>query len=284
MSKPNSLNKILITGSNGLIGTLLCKNLEGNYAVWGFDRSFSKTKRIQSKDLKEYSLPEDRRIQGNLGNLKEVVNAMRGKDCVIHLAANPSPVASWSEILKNNIEGTFNVFEAARLASIKRVIFASSNHAVGMYPEKIDPYKHIYHENLEKIKHPIEPLTTEAVRPANLYGVSKAFGESLGSYYYDKYELSVICLRIGWVMDPDDPTFSAAGLALWLSHRDCVQLFGKAIDASMGLEFFVLYGMSDNKLLIWDLDKTKKILKYKPRDGAGIKWVPDDSRPGIFDD
>ena len=104
MSKSNSLNKILITGSNGLIGTLLCKNLEENYPVWGFDRSFSKTKRIQSKKLKEYSLPEDRRIQGNLENLKDVVNAMQGKDCVIHLAANPSPVAPWSEILKNNIE------------------------------------------------------------------------------------------------------------------------------------------------------------------------------------
>ena len=278
MSKSNSLNKILITGSNGLIGTLLCKNLEENYSVWGFDRSFNKTKRIQSKELKEYSLPENRCIQGNLANLKDVVNAMQGKACVIHLAANPSPVAPWSEILKKNIEGTFNIFEASRLAKIKRVIFASSNHTVGMYPEKIDPYKHIYHENLEKIKHPIEPLTTEALRPGNLYGVSKAFGESLGSYYYDKYDLSVICLRIGWVMDPDDPTFSAAALALWLSHRDCVQLFKKAIAASKELEFSVFYGMSDNKLLIWDLNKTKKILKYKPMDGAGTNWVSDDSR------
>ena len=278
MSKSNSLNKILITGSNGLIGTLLCKNLEENYSVWGFDRSFNKTKRIQSKELKEYSLPENRCIQGNLANLKDVVNAMQGKDCVIHLAANPSPVAPWSEILKNNIEGTFNIFEAARLAKIKRVIFASSNHTVGMYPEKIDPYKHIYHENLEKINHPIEPLTTEALRPGNLYGVSKAFGESLGSYYYDKYDLSVICLRIGWVMAPDDPTFSAAALALWLSHRDCVQLFKKAIAASKELEFSVFYGMSDNKLLIWDLNKTKKILKYKPMDGVGTNWVSDDSR------
>ena len=111
------------------------------------------------------------------------------------------------------------MYEAARLSGVKRVVFASSNHAVGNYPLRQDPYKAIYDGRIGEVRRPFPPITHEMLRPDSYYGVSKAFGESLGSFFHDEYGISIICLRIGWVMTPDDPAFSPAALSLWLSHR-----------------------------------------------------------------
>ena len=168
--------------------------------------------------------------------------------------------------------GTRNVYEAARISGVKRIIFASSNHALGFYPLKDNPYKQIYDGDFEAIRQPIKPLTTDLIRPDGYYGVSKAFGESLGSYFHDEYGISVICMRIGWVMEPDDPTFAPSALSLWMSHKDTVRLIDSCIDAPEAVGFAIVYGMSDNTYGIWDMEDGRKIVGYEPNDDAGTTW------------
>ncbi len=102
-------------------------------------------------------------------------------------------------MLRNNIVGTYNVYEAARLAGVERVVFASSNHAVGMF--ELDGAPGIYEVDDERrVDH------TAEIRPDSLYGVSKAYGEALGRMYVERHGLRVFCLRIGAVRENDDPT------------------------------------------------------------------------------
>ena len=218
----------------------------------------------------------------DIANLNDILPAFKGIDAVVHLGADPSPQASWESVLSSNIVGTRNVYEAARLSGVKRIVFASSNHAVGNYPLRQDPYKAIYDGRLGEIRRPFPPLTTDLLRPDSYYGVSKAFGESLGSYFHDEYGISVICLRIGWVMTPDDPTFSPAALSLWLSHRDAAQLIQKSIDAPPSVGFAVVNGESDNALSIWDIETTRRVLGYEPQDSSGEDWTEIPGRPNFM--
>ena len=174
------------------------------------------------------------------------------------------------------------MYEAARLAGVKRIVFASSNHVVGNYPLRQYPYKAIYDGRLGDVHRPFPPLTTDLIRPDSYYGVSKSFGESLGSYFHEEYGVSVICLRIGWVITPDEPSFSPAALSLWLSHRDAAQLIQRSIDAPASVGFAIVNGESDNLLSIWDIETTKRILGYAPQDDAGEEWTDSPDAPAII--
>ena len=257
--------KILVTGMAGQIGQILCRGLSEKYEFVGID-----------KKPPASGLPEDFHVV-DIADVDAIRPRFDGIDTVIHLGADPSPRASWESVLDNNIVGTRNVFEAARDAGVGRVIFASSNHVVGYYPMKDDPYRAVYEGRLADVRHPIEPLTATHLRPDSYYGVSKAFGESLGSYFHDAFGLSVICMRIGWVMTPDDPSFSAAALSLWLSHTDAARFVEKCIDAPKHVGFAIVHGMSDNELRIWEKDETRRVIGFEPEDGAGETWT---DRPG----
>jgi|TARA_B100001964_G_C14249418_1_gene609118 nucleoside-diphosphate-sugar epimerase len=250
--------KVLVTGMSGQIGGIIRRNLGDKYELSGLDR---------------VAIDGVSSTIADISDLDAIKTVFEGIDTVVHLGADPSPRASWESILQNNIVGTRNVFEASRLAGVKRIVFASSNHAVGFYPMKQDPYKAVYEGRLEQLPRPLPRLTADLIRPDSYYGVSKTFGESLGSYFHDAYGISIICLRIGWVLTPDDPTFSPASLSLWLSHGDVAQLIEKSVDASMSVGFAVVNGESDNTLSIWDLESTKQILGYEPKDGAGDEWT-----------
>jgi uronate dehydrogenase len=131
---------------------------------------------------------------------------------VVHLAGIPyEPLDNaWAEILPANIVNTYNVFEAARRAGVKRVVFASSNHVVGFYRRE------------RTVGIDVPP------RPDSYYGVSKVFGEALGRLYADKYAMSVACLRIGsFRQTPED----RRQLTTWLSHDDGARLLRCCIDA-----------------------------------------------------
>ena len=194
-----TLKKVLVTGFAGKIGGIIRKNLAVNYELFGLDL-------LQVEGFET--------IVANLGDLNAIMPAFEGMDTVVHLAADPNHKGDWQSNLDNNIIGTRNVFEAARLSGVRRIIFASSNHALGFFPLKDNPYKQIYDGKFKDVRQPIKLLDPEVVRPDGYYGVSKAFGESLGSYFHDEYGLSVICIRIGWVMEPDDPTFAPSALSL----------------------------------------------------------------------
>ena len=261
------LRKVLVTGFAGKIGGIVRKNLTVNYELSGLDL---------------------RQVEGfkttvaNLKDLNAIIPAFEDIDTVVHLAADPNHKGDWQSNLENNIVGTRNVFEAARLSGVKRIIFASSNHALGFFPLKDNPYKQIYEGKFQDVRQPMKLLGTEVVRPDGYYGVSKAFGESRGSYLHDEYGLSVICIRIGWVMEPDDPTFAPSALSLWMSHRDTAQVIQKCIDAPEAVGFAVLYGMSDNTYGIWDLEAGKNIVGFNPVDDAGTEWFMSENRSSLM--
>ena len=173
---------------------------------------------------------------------------MQGMECVVHLAGQ-AVEADWEVVLPLNIEGCYNVFEAARRGGVRRVVFASSNHAVG------------FHRRERFLDDTVQP------RPDTRYGVSKVFGEALGRLYADKYGLSVACLRIGTFRDPDRPV-EARQLLTWLSHRDMVHLASRCIDHP-DYHFAVVYGVSNNLRNRWD-NSNVRWLGYRPQDDSGI--------------
>ena len=259
--------KVLITGLAGKIGGIIRSNLSLKYALSGLDLQ---------------KVPEFPTTVANLSNLDEILPAFEGIDTVVHLAADPNHQGSWETNLENNIIGTRNVYEAARRSGVNRVVFASSNHALGFYPLRDNPYKQIYEGKFREVRQPVIPLATNLVRPDGYYGVSKAFGESLGSYFHDEYGMSVICMRIGWVMEPDDPTFAPSALSLWMSHKDTASLIACSIDAPESVGFAIVYGMSDNTYGIWDMEQGRKIIGFIPKDNAGTQWVPSKGRSSVM--
>ena len=259
--------KVLVTGLAGQIGGIIRDRLSDRYEISGLDLSLVE------------GFPT---VVCDLADLEGIKPAFEGIDTVVHMGADPNHRGSWESMLHNNIIGTRNVYEAARVAGVRRVVFASSNHAVGYYPMKQDPYHAIYEGRLDEVRRPFPMLTSEDLRPDGYYGVSKAFGESLGSYFHDAYGLSVICLRIGWVMTPDDPTFSPASLSLWLSHRDAAQLVQKSIDAPRSVGYTIVHGMSKNSLRIWDIESAKEIIGFDPEDDAGEEWTSREGSPSVL--
>jgi len=228
--------KVLVTGAAGRIGVVLREHFRGRYAL---------LRLLDIADQQPAAAGEDvRRL--DLGDLQGMRDAMEGIDCVVHLAGIPTE-ASWERILEANIEGCFNVFEAARLAGVRRVVFASSNHAVGFHRRGVD----------------ID--TDSPTRPDSRYGVSKVFGEALGRMYADKYGVSVACLRIGPFRTPDRP-MAERELMNWISHRDMAQLTRRCIEHP-GYDFVVAYGVSGNTRNRWHNDLVA-FLGYRPEDDA----------------
>jgi uronate dehydrogenase len=232
------MQRILITGAAGKIGNALRKGLRGSYSL------------IRLLDIAPLGTAEaDEEIHsGDIRDIAAVEKSMNGIDCVVHLAG-ASEEAEWEKVLPLNIEGCYNVFEGARRQGVKRIVFASSNHAVG------------FHRRERFIG------STVAPRPDSRYGVSKVFGEALGRLYADKHGLSVACLRIGTFRTPDRPV-DARGLLTWISHRDMVQLARRCIDHP-NYHFVIVYGVSKNLRNRWD-NANVKFLGYCPEDDSEV--------------
>jgi uronate dehydrogenase len=228
------MKRVLITGAGGEIGRALRAGFSGKYRV------------LRLLDIKPQEPPGagEELLTADLTDPDVTSTALKDVDCVVHLAGIPREDA-WETILPNNIVGTYNVFEAARLNVVKRVVFASSNHAVG------------YHRTARRIGIDVAP------RPDSRYGVSKVFGEALGRMYADKYGLSVACLRIGSYRERP---LDARQLSTWISPRDMVQLVRRCIDAP-DYHFLIAYGVSANTRNRW-LDPNADFLGYKPQDNA----------------
>jgi nucleoside-diphosphate-sugar epimerase len=204
---------------------------------------------------------------GDMTRRDRVQPAFRGMEAVIHLAADARVSAPWASVLQANVGGTVNAFEAAREAGVRRVIFASSNHVVGMY-ENDEPYASIVagdYEGLEPARLPL--IGADApIRPDGPYGAGKAFGEAAGRYYADVHGLSVVCLRIGTVNASDRPK-DPREFATLLTHRDLVHLIRRCLDVPE-LPFGVFYGVSANTWRFWDIDGARQVLGYEPQDDA----------------
>ena len=161
-------------------------------------------------------------------------------------------------MLKNNIIGIKNVYECARIYNVKKVIFASSNHVTGGY-ERI-PSK------LHKEDRPRLIKVTDEIRPDSDYATSKVFGETIARQYFELYGIASICIRIGTVIEDDDPTKSERTMRTWLSHDDLLQLIRKSLLAKVS--FGIYYGVSNNKGRFWDISNAEKEIGYIPKDDA----------------
>lgn len=213
----------------------------------------------------------------DLTDLGAVVSAFEGADAVIHLAAAATVEAPWGAVLDANLIGAYNVFEAARRVGVELVVFASSNHTIGMYEVENAP-------DLYRLDNDACWDEHADIRPDSLYGASKIFGEALGRYYADVHGLRVICLRIGSVLADDDPRSErvAAGpgwmkldttgalarlRATWMSQRDCAALMRRCLEAT-DVRWAVAYGISNNPRQFWDLTSAREILGFTPLDRA----------------
>ena len=224
---------VLVTGAAGLIGAGLRESFRGRY-------------RLRLSDVRTPAdLAEDEEfVAADLRDFEAVGRAVEGVDAVVHMGGIASE-DTWEAIRDVNIEGTYHVMEAARRAGARRVIYASSVHAVGFYPRS-------------------RTIGTEVtVLPDSRYGVSKAFGESIGALYAHKYGLEVMAVRIGNAFpEPIDER----RLSIWTSHRDLAQLVGIGLDHP-DLRFEIVYGVSGNTRTWWDNSNAER-LGYRPADNA----------------
>jgi uronate dehydrogenase len=233
------MKTVLITGAAGDVGTHLRRELAGRYHLRLSDikpvRELRKTEKF---------------VRGDVSKLPDMLRASKGVDAIVHLGAWPVE-GDWPLILSSNIVGGYNAFEAARRNGVKRVVFASSNHAVGFYPRD------------DKIDHLAIP------KPDSRYGLSKAFGEALGALYAYKYGLEVLAIRIGNV-NPEP--LDKRRLAIWVSPRDIAQLVSIGIDHP-DIKFEIVYGASDNLRAWWDNSNAYR-LGYRPLDKSEA-WAAD---------
>lgn len=239
-------DRILVTGAAGYLGKLVRASLRG------------RVPQVRLTDI----APMDPAAEGeelwpcDLANAAGMARALEGVDAVVHLGASLN-VDDWQQTLDVNIAGTYNVYEAARRAGARRVVYASSHHAVGMYPVT-------------------ERIGVDApLRPDSLYGLSKCFGENLARYCWDKFGLESVCLRIG---STRPAPVERREYATWLSEPDFERLLLASLSTpSVGCS--VVYGVSDNDQLWWDNAQAAH-LGFAPVDKArppagGIPAAPD---------
>jgi len=250
------MKKILITGSSGLIGSVIIKNLSNKYVFSGMDRNPNE------------NYPELKTLITNSNDLNSILPAFKNIDTVIHLAANVSEATEWELVLNNNIILTKNIYEASKINNIKRVIFASSNHAVGNF-EKDFPYKSIVKGKYDEvdINNIIKVDSSVPIRPDSDYGISKAFGEAVARYYFEHHGIESACLRIGTVRPDNSPKTDVRHFATMLYHEDLAQLIDKCIEKE-NLNFEIFYGVSNNKWRFWDLEHARKTIGYDPKKNA----------------
>ena len=237
-----SKRRVLVTGAAGSIGSYFAEHSHEHYEL-----------RLMVLEA-ELALAEPLRrygdvITGDITDLARMKAACQGVDTVIHLAATPDPDATWDTLLPLNINGTYNTFAAAHEAGCRRVVYASSIHAVAAHPADF------------------QVKTNEPVNPGNLYGVSKCFGEALGRYMAEQLGLSVIALRIG-AFQPRDKARDPNSLGMmdsFVSRRDLNHLIQCCIDVE-NLKFAILHGLSDNLFKRVDITDARTLVGYAPQD------------------
>jgi uronate dehydrogenase len=228
------MKKLVLTGAAGRLGSYLreplselCDNLVSTDLVEGIGSTYS----------------GETYIKADLANFDEVNALMDGAEMIVHFGAL-SDEDTFDEILSSNIIGAYNVWEAAARNHVNRVIYASSIHAVGMYPK--NEYIGI------NVPH----------RPDTFYGLAKCFAEDLASLYWDKKQVEAVCLRI---LSCAKVT-SCRALGSWLSYDDLILLVKRAIDAPT-TGFSIIYGVSNNDRTPVD-NSEASFLGYKPKDNA----------------
>ena len=226
------MKTILITGAAGDVGTHLRRELARKY-------------RIRASDLRSLKkVGSETFMRADVSKMADALRITKGVDAIVHLGGY-SVEGPWEGILSANIIGCYNVFEAARRNGVKRIIFPTSNHAVGFYKRTQTIDDRVY------------------IKPDSRYGVSKVFGEALGSLYADKYGMQFLMIRIGNV-NPEP--IDKRRLSIWISPRDIAQLVTIGIEHP-DIRFEIVYGISANTRRWYDNSNAHR-LGYKPLDNS----------------
>jgi uronate dehydrogenase len=223
---------LLVTGGAGQVGQPLRKELAGRVS------------RLRCFDVvaPPALAPNEEAVVGDITDLAALEAAMEGMDGVVHLAA-VSTEGSWDAILRINVLGTANVYEAAFRKGVGRVVFGSSNHAVGFYPRS-------------------QTISAEVpCRPDSRYGLSKCWGEDVGALYADKYGVKSLHIRIGNALGLPS---NLRTMAIWISIRDLAQLIMIGF-THPDIHNTIVYGVSDNDTCWYD-NSAALALGYKPQD------------------
>ncbi|GGG13102.1 NAD-dependent dehydratase [Paenibacillus albidus] len=228
--------KLLITGAAGRIGNVLYRGLkeDARYDVVGAD--------IQADE-------EQGIVQMDVADEARLAELTQGIDTVLHFAWIKDEEDFLGKVLPGNVGGAYKLFESAVQSGVRRIVFASSNHATGYYKtdEKLDP---------------MDPY-----RPDSFYGLSKCYIELLGRLYSDQGTISSINIRIGNFPEDDRPHSERAG-HIWISERDMLQLVVCCIEADSGLQYLNLYGTSANSDNYYNIGYLEELIGYKPQDDA----------------
>jgi len=194
-------------------------------------------------DLQSPTLANETFIRADLGDYKEMEELMQGAEMVVHFGGHPDE-KPFDDILHANIVGCYNVWDTAYRAGARRIVYASSIHAVGLHPKNLA----------------IDSDTPH--RPDSYYGLAKCFAEDMAKLYWDKKGLEAICLRILSCADVGN----ARAVGSWLSYPDLIHLVERAVDTPVA-GFSVIYGVSDNDRSPVDNSKAK-FIGYHPQDNA----------------
>lgn len=246
--RSGSRKRILLTGAAGGIGSAFFRAAASNYLFRLADRETPSLTSALSGEHEVCTL--------DVADPQACQQACRDIDLVVHLAAVTNPEADfYPSLLHSNICGTYNIFRAAKDQRCQRVIFASSAQVVAGYPDDVQA-------------HPESP-----VRPMNMYGVSKCFGEAVAAYFARAEGLSIIALRIGsYDVNGDASNWlrqqpNARHLSGYVSERDLNQLLVRCIEAAE-VPFAIIHAISNNRFKRLDLTSTREILGYAPQDDA----------------
>ena len=230
-----TINRILLTGAAGNLGKVLRETLREDCNIL----------RLSSRSLTGPAGPDEEIVPCDLADAAAVDRLLDGVDAVVHMGGQ-SVEAPWDVILQANFVGAINLWEAARKAGTKRIIFASSNHAIGMYPRTT------------RLDH------TSPARPDGRYGLSKAFGEDLGALYAYKHGIACMAIRIG---SSFPEVRSRRMLSTWMSYQDLTALIRTGLTADYLFE--IVYGVSANQRSWWDNSNAER-LGFKPQDDAEV--------------
>jgi uronate dehydrogenase len=236
MTHENSIQKpfrrILLTGAGGNLGHQLREPL----------LQWADNVRISDIAFMDDAMTHEEVIAADLANRDAVMELVEGVDAIVHMGGI-STDAPFDDILEANIRGTYNIYEAARKYGVKRVVYASSNHAIGFHPVT-------------------EVIDADApLRPDSMYGISKCFGESLSRFYFDRFGIETVCLRIGSCFaEPKNPRM----LKTFLSFNDLIELVRCSLFTDR-VGHAIVYGVSKNPSVWWDNTKAD-FLGFRPRD------------------
>ena len=247
-SYPTKLfGRLLLTGAAGGLGRELRPRLKAICRV------------LRLSDVAELGVAADGEevMPAALQDAAAMLTLLQGVDAVVHLGG-VSVEGPFEPILQANIVGVYNLYEAARQHSVKRIVFASSNHVTGFYRQ-------------DEVIAPSDPM-----RPDGYYGLSKAYGENLSRFYFDRYGIETVCLRIGSSFPaPKDRRM----LATWLSYDDLERLVLASLTAPV-VGHSVIYGLSDNTTRWWDNTSAAHI-GYRPQDSSEQFRATTDALPPL---